>query len=337
MSNLPYGIVAFYVFVLGLCVGSFLNVAILRGLSGEDIVFGRSKCPKCNNKLAWYMNIPLVSYLFLKGKCAFCKEHISFQYPLVEFITGISFLGCFLTYGLTLKTLFMCIILSLFIMLFVTDIKETVIIDYHAYILAVTAFLYSILKYSQISLFQSVLGAFFGFFFFEVLSFVSKKVIGQRMFGEGDSLIAVGLGALFGVKNLLIVIGLSFLIQCIGAIPLLIVKSFRENKKTLACSYIIVAFSLIFVFFLNYLKIVKNEFLYLTYVVFIVVLLIWSLKNIVSEINMKKDKLNNENNINDIESSPFCLLPFGPSLIIASVLCLFFISEIKSFILKTFL
>ena len=57
-----------YIFVFGLCIGSFLNVAILRGLSGEDMVMTRSKCPICNNKLKWFMNIPLVSFVFLRGK-----------------------------------------------------------------------------------------------------------------------------------------------------------------------------------------------------------------------------------------------------------------------------
>ena len=63
-DSLQFLFIASYVFIFGLCIGSFLNVAILRGLSGEDMVFSRSKCPKCENQLKWYMNIPLVSYLF---------------------------------------------------------------------------------------------------------------------------------------------------------------------------------------------------------------------------------------------------------------------------------
>ena len=103
---LPQVILIAYVFIFGICTGSFLNVAILRGLSGENMVFERSHCPKCLTQLKWYMNIPLISYIFLRGKCAFCKTHISFQYPLIEFITGLCFVFSYLAFGLTLKNNF---------------------------------------------------------------------------------------------------------------------------------------------------------------------------------------------------------------------------------------
>ena len=90
---------------------------------------GVPHCPKCKNNLKWYMNIPLLSYLFLRGKCAYCKEKISFQYPLVEFITAISYLGAFFAFGISLKLLFAWIFLALFIAMSATDFKETVIID----------------------------------------------------------------------------------------------------------------------------------------------------------------------------------------------------------------
>ncbi len=88
-------VIAIFVFITGACIGSFLNVVALRGLSGESIVFPPSKCPKCGNKLNWYTNIPVISYCFLKGKCQFCKEHISLQYPIVEALNAILYLACF--------------------------------------------------------------------------------------------------------------------------------------------------------------------------------------------------------------------------------------------------
>ena len=71
-----------FIFVIGLCVGSFMNVVILRTVSEESIVFPGSKCPKCQTPLKWYHNIPVFSYLFLRGKCGFCKEKISFLHKL---------------------------------------------------------------------------------------------------------------------------------------------------------------------------------------------------------------------------------------------------------------
>ena len=75
MVDLQYYIL-FWVCILGLCFGSFFNVVILRTLSNESIVFPPSKCPKCNNKLLWWHNIPVLSYILLRGKCYFCKEKI---------------------------------------------------------------------------------------------------------------------------------------------------------------------------------------------------------------------------------------------------------------------
>ena len=166
MSNalqlLPVGIIVFYVFIVGLCIGSLLNVIALRGLSGEDVVFARSKCPKCSNQLAWYMNIPLFSYLFLRGKCGFCKEKISPQYPIVEFITGCLFVFSYFQFGISLKFLFACIILSTFIVLSLTDILETVVLDFHTYFLALVGLIYSALKLGDINFIGNIIFYFNG-------------------------------------------------------------------------------------------------------------------------------------------------------------------------------
>ena len=87
-----------FIFIIGLVIGSFLNVVILRTVSEESIVFPASKCPKCQTPLKWYHNIPVLSYICLRGKCAFCKEHISLQYPIVELLTGCLFVGLFIRF-----------------------------------------------------------------------------------------------------------------------------------------------------------------------------------------------------------------------------------------------
>ena len=76
-------------FLFGIMVGSFQNVLILRLPLEQDVVFKSSHCPKCNNNLKWFHNIPLFSYFFLKGKCAFCGTKISWQYPLIELLAGL--------------------------------------------------------------------------------------------------------------------------------------------------------------------------------------------------------------------------------------------------------
>ena len=87
-----FNIIGFFIFIIGLCIGSFLNVVSLRAFTGESIVLPPSKCPKCGAKIKPYDNIPVLSYLILGGKCRNCKGSISIQYPIVEFVTGIGFL-----------------------------------------------------------------------------------------------------------------------------------------------------------------------------------------------------------------------------------------------------
>ena len=316
-------LIAIYVFIVGLCIGSFLNVVILRGLSGENFIFSRSKCPKCSNQLKWYMNIPLISYVFLKGRCAYCKEKISVQYPIVELITGCAFLFSFLEFGLAFKTVFICIIMSLFITLSVTDILETVIIDYHAYILLGVCLLYSILGYCDTSIVQAVIGAVSAFVLMEIIARSGYLIANYRIFGEGDSLIALGLGAMFGIRDFLIIFALSMLIQCAVAIPTLIIKAFKNKNIRLGLSYIFVFSSLICIFLINYFDTVKNTYTYLGYVILITTALLWSLKNILNSIKNKKE-LNFEQ-----AKEKFNLLPFGPAMIIAGTIGIFYLEQIK--------
>lgn len=320
--DLPNVLIVSYIFIVGLCVGSFLNVVILRGLSGESFVFGRSKCPKCSNKLKWYMNIPLLSYIFLRGKCAYCKTPISIQYPIVELIVGLMFLGVFLLFGVCLKTLLLWIIFSLFVALSVTDIKETVIIAPHAYTLFAFSLLYAAFGFGFVNIWQAILGAVLGFVVFEALSRIGLLLVKYRMFGEGDSYIALSLGAIFGIKNLLIVIIMSFLIQCLFAVPILIKNAFKSGKKNLALSYSIIFPSIIIVGFINKLQGAAH----LISAVFLTCFLMWSLKNIIDEVKNKTPETFEE------AQGYFCLMPFGPALIISATVCIFYLSKIKSLI-----
>lgn len=322
---LPKSFIAIYIFIFGLCIGSFLNVAILRGLSGEEMVKSRSRCPKCKKQLKWYMNIPLLSYLFLRGRCAFCNCKISIQYPIVEFITGALFLAAYFTFGLTLKTLFMCLFFATFILMSTTDFLETVIIDVHAYILLVFGLIYSYLKLGDINIIQSIIGAIFGFLIFETIARIGKFFCGCRAFGEGDSLIALGLGAIFGWKNLLVIIALSMLIQCLSAIPILSYKAFKENKTELAFSYIFVFVLMTALFLINQFNLIKDELSYFLVVISIVAILLWALKNVINEIRAKKS------DDTKTQEEKFNLMPFGPALIFSALACIFYIEQIKNY------
>ena len=190
----------FFIFIIGLCIGSFLNVVISRAFSNESIAFPGSKCPSCQKPLKWYHNIPILSYLYLKGKCAFCEEKISIQYPIVELITGILFVAIFIQFGLTFNALFMLIFASLFVVLTATDIKEKVVFDFHTYSLIATGLIYNLFNVGGLyqgdkvvaighfslginnSLIASVLGILLGIFVMEAFARFGYLLAGTRAF-----------------------------------------------------------------------------------------------------------------------------------------------------------
>jgi len=226
-----------FIFVTGLCIGSFLNVVILRTVSGESIVFPASKCPKCQNPLKWYHNIPVLSYIFLRGKCGFCKEPISIQYPIVELLTGLLFVGLFLRlctpfdafFGLSVINpisqmqlavyLFSLMVTFFFIAIAGTDILEKKVSDAHTIPLILLGILYSIIysiatfvAYTKANgmpkinldffltcpILFSLAAGIMGFLLMEAVSRLGLVLVGARAFGEGDSYIAAGIGTVFG-------------------------------------------------------------------------------------------------------------------------------------------
>lgn len=268
------------VFITGLCIGSFLNVVILRTLSEESIVFPASKCPKCQTPLKWWHNIPVFSYIFLKGKCAFCKEHISIQYPIVELFTGIVFTLLFMKFGVSLDTVFAWTAASLMIVIAGTDIKEKVVYDLHTYILIGVGLVYAIIvtamamtqihqagtpleftKYILLNnpVTMSIFGIIAGALILEVCARAGYLLAGTRAFGEGDTFIAAGLGALFGWRTLLVVLALAVVIQVIIFLPIFI-KGLVKNKdwKTLISFGIFVLFAIVF-YSLQHFRVITVE------------------------------------------------------------------------------
>ena len=116
---------ALYFFILGLVMGSFLNVVVDRVSKGQSILYPPSHCPHCRHRLAWYDLIPLISYIQLGGKCRYCKEKISLFYPLLELVTGIAFVIAYyaaLSTGI-LYIVYLLLMTSVFIVVFFTDYK----------------------------------------------------------------------------------------------------------------------------------------------------------------------------------------------------------------------
>ncbi len=194
--------------LFGLCIGSFLNVAIIRLPKNESINLPASHCPTCLHPLAWYHNIPLFSWIFLRGKCAFCKSHISFQYPLVELSSA--FLYAFIYFHLanTLQALLIASVFALLLALSIIDLRYKAVPD----ALSLPALVLAFCAGDPLVSLQNGL-LFMGAFAF--LRFFVSALAKKEVMGEADIIIAGIIGALLGIKLGLAAIYISAVIALI--------------------------------------------------------------------------------------------------------------------------
>ena len=126
MSDVTAGI---FVFLIGACFGSFLNVCIGRWPDGLSVVKPRSRCPKCGHQITAMENIPILSWLLLRGRCSGCRESISAQYPIVEALVGFVWLASFLEYGMTFTAFRLAVFATVLMGIAITDAKHFIIPD----------------------------------------------------------------------------------------------------------------------------------------------------------------------------------------------------------------
>ena len=319
-------IIISFVFVTGLCIGSFLNVVILRAFSDESIAGPGSKCPQCQTSLKWYHNIPVLSYLFLKGKCAYCSKKISLQYPIVELLTGFLFVAVFIKFGPTINAIFMLIFASLFIVLATTDIKEKVVFDFHTYALVIVGLVYNLFNVGNLypgvklitlgslsfglnnSVIAAVLGILLGIIVMEAFARLGYLLAGTRAFGEGDTYIAAGLGAIFGWKYLVMALIYSFVIQIILTIPLFLKKLYcNKDYKTLIAFIAFFLFTICFKL-LNLAGASSNLLVFGILVIILCGLGLYTCRRILGG-------LKNQENMT--------FLPFGPAMVVGGFFVMF--------------
>lgn len=211
-------LLAIYSIILGLVIGSFLNVCILRYQSHEPISKGRSHCPKCNHTLSWYELIPLFSWIGLKGKCKHCHQPISIQYPIVESLTAICFLFLYLKFGITLDTLIYFIFASVLIYAAVIDLQTMIIPDRTHILCLLCGVLLLILHPSQLT--DRLIGAVVVCIPLLIIAYLTKGM------GYGDVKLMGAAGFVLGWQNIL----LSMMIASITASIVGIIST--RMKKT---------------------------------------------------------------------------------------------------------
>ncbi len=234
-------------FLFGIVFGSFLNVLIYRIPKEESVVFPSSHCPKCNTKLKPYHNIPLLSWLFLGGKCAYCKEKISLQYPMVELVAGIVAMSVVHKYSLSIPALFITLSFMMLLALSMIDFKYKMIPDS----LNLLAILFAVLgAWSPFGLLENLKNALLFAGGFTLLRFALSYYLTSSVFraglktktswnrhydrtpmieamGEGDIMVAATMGALLGVKVGLVAIFLAALL----ALPVMLLLRNRPAEE----------------------------------------------------------------------------------------------------------
>lgn len=240
--------ILFWVCIVGLCMGSFFNVVILRSLSGESIVFPPSKCPKCNHKLYPWHNIPVLSYIFLRGKCYFCREKISIQYPIIELLTMFLYAVTFLKFGVSFETVFVLTIVSALIIMTTTDIKEQSVDCNIAIGLAVLALIFHMftIRLNIPAFINSLLGLVVGAGVIELFAYIGRLFFKKRAMGEADTYVVGALGACFGLQNLIPFLIYSFIASLFFVIPTFIYSQYKKNNKAVCALFILfIIFALI--------------------------------------------------------------------------------------------
>ena len=237
MEATLYNYILFWICVFGLCFGSFYNVVILRSLSNESLVFPGSKCPKCNNKLKPWHNIPVFSYIFLRGKCAFCKEKISIQYPIIELTTMFLFAFCFIKFGLSYQTLFGIILTSCLLIMTMTDLKEKLVDCNIAIGLGIVGIIFNTLVNG--AFLDSIYGLLAGISIMDLLARTGYLFTKDRAFGEADTYIAGALGASFGLLGLLQILVYTLIASMFFTIPMFLYKQFKNNNKAVCILFIL--------------------------------------------------------------------------------------------------
>jgi len=203
--------IAVVIFIFGVNIGSFLNVVIYRIPKAESIVFPSSRCQNCHTSLKWWHNIPLLSWIFLRGKCYFCKSKISAQYPIIEFLTGLIFVALYLKLGLVWYLPFVWGAFSALFALVMIDFKYMAVPDS----VNIAALLFALVQPNYLEALMYAAIAAGGLY---LIGLFSSLLARKQAMGGADVIVAGTMGALLGFPNFFLALFLSAILAIIPAL-----------------------------------------------------------------------------------------------------------------------
>ncbi len=254
INYLPIFILAF-----GAIMGSFLNVLIYRLPLEISIIFPLSSCPSCKKSISWYENIPIFSYLLLKGRCSKCKEVISLRYPFVELLSSIGTFFIISEYLYNpIYSIFYCIIFYIFIIIIFIDLKHKIIPDSLNIILSIIFIIASLFENSWLF---TILGGLVGLSFPLGITWLYYLIRKQEGLGGGDIKLFCALGFYLGVQGIVMNIFISCFLGTIFSILMIIFKRVSAKEYIPFGPYIVITASLQ-IFFPEYINLLTSLLLF---------------------------------------------------------------------------
>ncbi len=219
---------ALFFFMLGGAMGSFLNVVIYRLPLGKSLIRPPSHCPECEKNIRWYDNIPIISYIILKGECRDCTALIPIRYLVVESITAFVYLYSYIRFGISLELLTFLTFITLIIPIFFIDLKDLLIPDSLSISGIVIGLILSIFRGRLII---SVVGAVVGAIYILIVIYLGKAIYKKDVMGFGDVKLSAMIGAFVGWANFLLTILISSLLGSIYGI--IQIKRGKSSMKSI--------------------------------------------------------------------------------------------------------
>lgn len=220
-----------YAGLVGGVVGSFLNVCLSRLPEGESVITPRSRCPACGAGIAWYDNVPVVSFALLGGRCRGCRTAISWQYPIIEFVTAVLWVAAAVQYGASVPALSMAAFFTLLLGIALIDARHFIIPDQFSITGAILGLGFAAVP-GGFPFTDALLGAAVGYALMGIVAVGGKAVFRKPALGTGDIFMMGMVGAFLGISGVLLTVLLGSVLGLVIGVPVMAIGGRLRRQGT---------------------------------------------------------------------------------------------------------
>ena len=234
MSSWPHAVIAA---LFGALFGSFLNVCIVRWPEGESVVRPPSRCPRCGRQVRWYENVPVLSWIALRARCAGCGEPISALYPAIELAAALGWLLAFLTFGPTLEALRVAVFGTVLLGIAATDARRYLIPDGFTVFLLLWALATSMIAWGRdeptvfAAPYAALVGACTGAGVIAIIGWLGERAFKKEAMGFGDVTMMAGVGAALGPERALLTVIVGAFVGAVASVTILVPAAYVLHRR----------------------------------------------------------------------------------------------------------